>query len=247
MNGFDPVQAHFDVADHLASSDYFAGIAVMAEQPRTLRPGATAVNNLDQIYSTVSGKGAGVIVMMPVLSGTTPNNPLYFNDVTFQVNALVSDAINVGVGGAAKRASEIAAQIALALHEWTAPPLFNNLIVKELRPVRLTELPEEIAAALFQSRIVMWMVTLTTQMELPTATKCASPTMTETGGTITLASTTGTAKIYYTTDGSYPGSSNTTATLYYAPFALTVACTVRAATQKTGLQTSNISQAAFTP
>lgn len=64
--------------------------------------------------------------------------------------------------------------------------------------------------------------------------------------TVTLTCATAAASIYYTTDGSYPASTNAAATLYTVPFSFATAGTLRAAATKTGLQQSDVSQSIFT-
>lgn len=74
-----------------------------------------------------------------------------------------------------------------------------------------------------------------------TAAKCSMPTIAETGSalpyTITLASATSGAAIYYTTDGTYPRNGN--GTLYSVPFVVSTACELRAVATKTGLIASD--------
>jgi hypothetical protein len=66
------------------------------------------------------------------------------------------------------------------------------------------------------------------------------------GASLTLACATAAASIYYTTDGSYPDSTN--GTLYTAPFALPDAGTViRAAAYKTGLNPGDVTELVVTP
>ncbi|MBQ9356233.1 MAG: chitobiase/beta-hexosaminidase C-terminal domain-containing protein [Prevotella sp.] len=62
-----------------------------------------------------------------------------------------------------------------------------------------------------------------------------APTITLTGNSVTLASTTEGATIYYTIDGSTPTTSSTT---YESPFEITNSCTVRALAQKEDVASS---------
>jgi hypothetical protein len=88
-------------------------------------------------------------------------------------------------------------------------------------------------------------------MEQPIPARCSAPTVSVdiTGEIITLASTTGTAKIYYTVNGKSPYSTEPTATLYTAPFTPSAACTIRAAAQDSAnsLDPSDIISFDFTP
>lgn len=58
--------------------------------------------------------------------------------------------------------------------------------------------------------------------------------------TVTLSTVTAGAAIYYTLDGSYPGSGNAAAVLYDAPVEVTTAGTIRAAAELADYQPSNI-------
>ena len=133
------------------------------------------------------------------------------------------------------------------MHDTQAPPSWYKLAMTALQPFRLESLPAEIAKLLRDQGFHAWVVKFGTPMELPIPSQVAAPTMTEHAGTVTLACTTTGAAIYYTTDGSYPGSGSTTATLYSVPFILTTACTLRSAAQKDGWQASNLVEANYTP
>ncbi|GEM_PF-878612 len=77
----------------------------------------------------------------------------------------------------------------------------------------------------------------------------ATPTISPNGGsfssaqTVTLASTTPDALIYYTTNGSDP---TTASTLYSTPFQVTISSTVKAIAIKSGMTNSSVSSATFT-
>ncbi len=77
----------------------------------------------------------------------------------------------------------------------------------------------------------------------------ATPTISPNGGsftsaqTVTLASTTPDALIYYTTNGSDP---TTSSTLYSTPFQVSISSTVKAIATKSGMTNSSVSSATFT-
>ena len=78
------------------------------------------------------------------------------------------------------------------------------------------------------------------------ATVAISPQSGAAPQTVTLTCATGGAAIYYTTDGTYPSSGNTTATLYSGAISVTTASTLRAAAELTNYQQSDPSQGVFT-
>lgn len=79
------------------------------------------------------------------------------------------------------------------------------------------------------------------QVVEPTATPAAGAVAS--GTTITLATTTPGAKIYYTTDGSTP---DTTSDVYTEPLAVTAAVTIKAVAVKEGMDGSSVLSAAYT-
>lgn len=67
-------------------------------------------------------------------------------------------------------------------------------------------------------------------------------TDTKAPATVQLSCATDGAKIWFTTDGSYPSSANATASLYAAQTTLRAGCTLRTAAERFGLAPSNITQ-----
>ncbi len=101
--------------------------------------------------------------------------------------------------------------------------------------------------------LVGYDVTISTSVALAKPAKVATPAIAAaaaispaTGSSVTLTCATGSAAIYYTTDGSYPSSANATATLYSAPFNVPTAATLRAAAQLSGSQPSDVAQTSLT-
>nr|WP_246438234.1 chitobiase/beta-hexosaminidase C-terminal domain-containing protein [Prosthecobacter vanneervenii] len=70
--------------------------------------------------------------------------------------------------------------------------------------------------------------------------KVSTPTVTQEGAAIALTCTTAGASIYYTLDGTFPGSGNAAASLYTAPISLESGIhQMRVCAQKDGMQASN--------
>ena len=244
---FDPVQAHHDLADRLASFSALADVAVVTERPRDFSAGASLVNAIDQAFAAITGKGAAIMVLLPDLGGSEPGDRVHFGEVQFDIVCFTNELFASATGGARLRAVDLAKHVISALHGTVIRGSLATLSVARVEPFRLESLPEEIAALYRDQGLAGWAVRLGTAMEAEPVTKVATPTISETGGTVTLACATSGAAIYYTTDGTYPGSGNPDANLYSAPFALTEACTLRVAAQKSGLQSSDVAQAAFAP
>lgn len=78
----------------------------------------------------------------------------------------------------------------------------------------------------------------------PSQSRVADITLANAANTITLATATGGASIYYTEDGTFPNSTN--GTLYTVPFVITPPVTLRACAFKTGLSPSNVKEQSFT-
>lgn len=72
---------------------------------------------------------------------------------------------------------------------------------------------------------------------------CATPTITQSGNTVTIACSTDGADIYYTTNGSTP---TTSSTKYTAAFDITSNCTVKAIAVKSGWTNSEVASKAVT-
>lgn len=244
---FDPIQLTFDIADRLSSFAGLAGVKIVSESPRALTPGDVVSNPIDQALAAVSGNGAAIIVLNPDLAGGTTDQPLVFDEAQLEIVCVTSDLINVAPGGAATRAAWLASQVALALHDAVAPPRWWKLAITSMTKIRPETISAEMAALWRDQGLVAWSVKLNTPLVLTALAKCAEPALTELTGTVTITCATSGAAIYYTTDGTYPGSGNTAATLYTVPFPLTTAVALRAAAQKTGLMASDVVEADFTP
>ena len=79
--------------------------------------------------------------------------------------------------------------------------------------------------------------------ETPTQT-VATPTISISGTTATISCATSGATIYYTTNGNTP---TTSSTQYSSPITLSGACTIKAIAVKSGMTTSQVAQATYTP
>jgi len=94
--------------------------------------------------------------------------------------------------------------------------------------------------------VVCHVLTVKLRLRQVADTRCARPTISEAALAVTLTNVTSGATIYYTKDGTFPGSGNSAALVYAAPFAVTSGTVVRWAAYKSGVSGSLASQAVIT-
>lgn len=82
------------------------------------------------------------------------------------------------------------------------------------------------------------------QEPMPTPETVATPSISISGTTATISCSTGSATIYYTLNGNTP---TTSSTQYSGPITLSGACTIKAIAAKSGMTTSQVGQATYTP
>ena len=243
---FDPVQTQFDIAARLRSIPNLAKVKFVTEDTETLAPGQTSQNIIQQVFAAAA-TGAGAMIIPADLTGTSIDQPLYFDRVLFDITCFTSAPANVAAAGAQRYACELATRCGIALHGFKSPSLYNPFQVEAVSPVRLGKLPEPLNEQFKSQVFKAWNCRLFTQMELSVPARCTAPTITEDeDGKIVLASATSGASIYYTVNGKYPGSGEKTATLYAEPFTLTTSCTIRAAAEKVNFDPSDVVNNGFT-
>jgi len=250
---FDPVQAHFDLADRLAFDSYFAPIKVVTEYPRVQQPGAFAVNKIDQLLAVIKGKGAGFLVMLPSLS-TSPdrtNSPGPTMTVKFSGLAFTNEIIVSSSQGLKLRTSAIVDRARMLWHQFTAARAYNTLGIVDIAPERMTGVPKDLTDELRQTGFYAWGLEAICLLSLNREAQSAMPTITPGKGSVPQTVTlTGAGAIWYTLDGTYPGAANglkaANGILYSAPFTVTSPCTVRAVAYETGNLASDLNAAEFT-
>ena len=228
-----------DLASRLAADAYFSDIVVVTD-----RQGDIA-SKITRALSAISGKGGkcgvAAIVMQPVGKVVSGNVPIPTMELELAIRVVENVVINLGATGTQKDASSIARRIVDVLHLYTAAGLCDLL-----QPKSPTIIPVEdpLASVAYEVQFTARENQRGTRFD---AFKCAQVSMAAAGSalpyTITLACGTSGASIYYTTDGTYPSASNTTATLYATPFTITTACTLRAGAVKTNLIASDVAYA----
>lgn len=234
----DPMlDLHDDVASLLESLPELADIYLV----RSRTVDANAVTQIEDeieralsgLQATASGKsGLAVIVMLPEIVLAEENRgtpgPACFN-LELMLRIVENRLINEGSSGSKITATRCAAMLLQTLHHRT----FKN--GKALRANRNATEEDTIEGITYLN------VRFTMTDGLPVADKVLNPTMTNSGGNITLACATSGAAIYYTTDGTLPTADN--GTLYATPFTTPTAGTlIRVMATKTAHLPSNVSE-----
>jgi hypothetical protein len=224
-----------DIVSRLTIDPYFqAGVPVL-EQRRGITESdvQVAIGTVNQQSGLV---GTVVIVLMPRLAGQDPNAPGPRYTVRYPIQIIdwpvVRRQSQAGGGGSGVSAEEIADRVREIIH------LLNfgrgqTVYFDRMEPVTVPD------------GMVSYILTFKRLGTDAPPTGCAAVGISPSAGThpvtVTLTCATAGAAIYYTIDGSYPGSINPTATLYTTPFSVsTAATTVRAAAELSGYQQSQV-------
>lgn len=187
--------------------------------------------------STLTGakNGLALVVLLPELTESESNLPGPVMDGFIEVQVIEAVTINRSASGTGIRASTAALRALGVLHHLRVG---NYTMSARRNPL------EPLAG---KKGIVTYVVRLFFEnLGADPVEKVSPVTIAEGAAEITLTTSTGSAAIYYTTDGSYPGASNAEATLYTVPFTLLASATVRAAAFKSPLNPSDIAELAVT-
>jgi hypothetical protein len=220
-----------DVTDKLNSEELFQYVAVSSFRRLVI---ASEINASLATLTAKNGKnGTGVLVLMPTVLCDKPNVPgpmVEFGLIVrvFENNIVSSDAVN----GSLVTAEAAGLSVMRVLHEWGIYGLTTPYSDKKaLTPNYDYE------------GLIVYDVNFTGELPLAALVSVNVPGLVSPAQTVTLTDTTGGAAVYYTTDGSFPGSGNAAATLYAGPFAVAPGTVVRWAAYKTGMRGSDVGQA----
>ncbi len=224
-----------DVFNKLASEPYFAAISLFQIRKERFQSEIEEALSCATFDPGQSGKlpGATIEVLMPLIKTNLVNAPGPV--VTLEQRLIVKEnpQINLAAGGVNLTAEAIAVEILQTLHQF-----YLGGICQALYPAPAAIVPNGGFPDLVAYDVVLQ---ATFNLTPPERTGCPPPP-TEAGLTLTFTppASDPTATIYYTTDGSFPGPGNTTATVYSAPFAVSSGTTLRwaaYATEKLGSST----------
>jgi Chitobiase/beta-hexosaminidase C-terminal domain len=228
-----------DIFARVQNDPFFvAGVPVLLElRGITERDIAQKIQTLNQQNGLV---GSVAVVLMPTLLADSPNAPGPRYDTVYRVQVIDWPMVRrQSVGGTGISADELADRVRQILHRFTMGR-GQTIYFAGQEPVNVPD--GKISYSLRFKR---------QSQDLPPVA-VASVGISPPGpgpATATLTCATAGAAIWYTTDGSYPGSNSAacpTAKLYSGPFAVAAGTTLRAAAELTGFQQSQaISQVIY--
>jgi hypothetical protein len=228
-----------DIAARLQADAFFADIAVIDERK------ADVVGDISKALGVLTVKGGKLGVCAVVLSPTAddemPDAAFGPMEVVITVRVLENVLFNTGATGTGKAALTVARRIHRILKHYRPVGL-----AQPLRPKNpgITGVADPLAPLAYEVQFS------TMESDLGRELKCAMPTISSAGAaspqTVTLATNTGGASIYYTLDGSHPAPGNATAVLYSGPLVVATAKVLRAGAYLTGYVASDVNRADFT-
>ena len=234
----------------IAADDFFVGtVPVGTERPLAVGAQRAIDSFVSNALLTAGGngmkRGAGVLVLMPVADVAHADIPGPFLE-PFVVSALILEnpLLNYGPLGTNQTAENILVRYLQLLHQWSPAGTIPGCVIAKTNAI--SGLPKEYS----DKGLVGYTVNLQTKLGLDQLARTICPTITPAGGaapqTVTLASATAGAALYYTTDGSTPFSSNSLAQPYNGtPITIGTACLLRVGAQRAGLAPSDIGIARF--
>jgi hypothetical protein len=231
-------QLQADLHGRIVSLDELSGVFVALARPRDKNETLLIETKLDQALGILKGangkSGAAMIVQMPVVTVPNPDLPGPRLVAKVTVRVMENPLINMGGSGTQLSAETLGLEILNKCHMWQRS---NHATV--------TADAEAMVPVLEDKAVIAYDVTLTQPLGLAPVANTLRPSIAVAGYEITL--TCGeTARIYYTTDGTFPGPSNPAAGEYTAAVTLQGACTVRAAAFAAGKPGSPILEQSIT-
>ncbi len=221
-----------DVYNKLLSEAYFANIAVFAIREKRLD---TEVNRALSGLQGRNGKGGATIeVLMPTLKTALPDSagPVCVLEQKFTVKE--QPTVNLGAHGTGLTCEQIAVNLAQTfqlfflggpMQGFYAAPAFYKYVEGN------SDKPFVAIQVVLNATFVLTAL----QRTLAPGAEAAAQTV-----TLTDEQPGGGSTIYYTTDGSFPGSGNPNAIRYTTPFTVASGTTVRTAAYNGDLQGSMV-------
>lgn len=225
----------------LNQNDIFARLQVdpffSAQVPVLEELKGITVNDVEIAISTANNQngliGSVVIVLMPRLLADSPNAPGPRYNARYTVQVIDWPQIRAQTqGGTQKSADEIADRVREIIHRFTTGR-GQTIFFAGMEPVAVPDGKV--------SYLVHFACVQADNPPVSVASVGISPSSGTGPITVTMTCATMGVAIWYTTDGSYPGSNRVacpTATLYAGPFTAPQGATVRAAAELSGYQQS---------
>lgn len=220
-----------DVTDKLNSEELFRYVAVSSFRKLVID---SEINASLATLTTKNGKvGTGLLVLMPTITVASPNVPGPMGEVGLTVRVFENTNVsNDATTGSLVSAETAGLNVMRVLHEWgifglTTPYSDKRALVPNYD----------------YEGLVVYDINFTSELPMAPLVSVDLPGLVSPAQTVTLTDTTGGATVYYTTDGTFPGSGNAGATLYAGPFVVAIGTVVRWAAYKTGMRGSDVGQA----
>jgi hypothetical protein len=232
MNGYLE-QLQEDAKGRILAESFFSTVAVIEQ-----RDGITE-NDIQRRLGALNSRGGKtglcILILMPVVQVPTPNAPGPLMAITQSFVVLEKPEINRGTAGTGIAAFDAATSLLALFH-----------LASFGYGATLTAAENAIVPNDSFDGLVGLQVNLSSHGGIKPQPRVAWPTISATANsapaTVTIASDTVGANIYYTTDGTYPSGANAAATLYSAPFAQSTSASIRAAAELSGMSPSNVRQ-----
>lgn len=218
-----------DFFGRLLSDPFLSDVKILLEEKGDIE--ADVLQALS-VFNDRGGKiGACVVVLMPTLTGDSPDAPGPRSTVRMTVQVIDQPVVNLGAGGVGMSGSQIAERVRQVLHMFSTGR-GNTYTFAAQDPI-----PVEAGKNSYGVAFTRLCADAPPPKVAAVSIALSSPSV---PSTVTLSTVTAGAAIRYTLDGSYPGSGNPVAMLYEAPVAISAAVYLRAAAELAGHQPSNI-------
>lgn len=224
------LQFQQDVTARLQSDSYFVDIPVFLIREKRLESEINLAVNFMSPVGSGTKRGVGVLVLMPTASDPKENVPGPFLEMAIIVRVHENPTVNMADQGIQKSAEEVALQVLSVLHHFQPVGVCGALFASR----------NALVPSLAFEPLVTYDVKVQALFPQANPSRAAMPTITNNANTITLATGTAGASIYYSLDASFPWSGS--GLLYTVPFVIVPPKTVRAAAYKSGMQGSNVNQ-----
>jgi hypothetical protein len=209
MSPFERLQ--LDLEQFLLSHTELQYLDITHVRPRTAEEAAGIQSKLNSTLAGLTGRngrrGVSCIIGMPVFGDAAVN----VRTLRGQMTIILEVTENIVVNDTGASCEEHAWEIARLLQHMQFQP-WSPLIGD---PRLITPSPEAVL-----DKKVVYRINMSVEITAEKKDKVATPTITASGASITLACATSQAVLYHTTDESFPGPGNAAALLYSAPFTL---------------------------
>lgn len=233
----DPLhQIQHDLANRLRARSSLRQFLIQDLRPRSEGEATQIVDTINQALSTISNAGitSGIAILVPLAGFDVkrPNNPSPLGEITISVQVLENIMINMGGQGSGQSAEAVALEVLCAGHHLQ---LRDNctMYAGSMKPLDVD--------GQTWSADIAYEVEFTLEGGFARPPECSIPQITQSGGNLSIATSTAGASIYVTTDGSFPWAGNPSAAPVSGPFAVPGSGTViRAVAVKPGLEDSSV-------